>query len=198
MTGVGAVLRVARVSAGSSVVVFGCGAVGLNVIQGAALVRSEPLIAVDIEPDKLKKASLFGATHTVQADTEDAIERVRALTGNRGADYSFEAAGSERTLQYALEATRAGGGVVILGKVGLNDPVTFRFGSLVGEKRIIRSSYGGARPSRDFPLLAQWYLEGKLRLDELIDLRIPLANISSGYAAMRNCGAIRTIIEFPH
>ncbi|MGH9577166.1 MAG: alcohol dehydrogenase catalytic domain-containing protein, partial [Terriglobales bacterium] len=103
MTGVGAVLRVARVTAGSCVVVMGCGAVGLNVIQGARLAQAEPIIAIDVNDDRLQMARTFGATATVNAAQEDAVGQVRNLSAGRGADYSFEAAGNEKAMQQALE-----------------------------------------------------------------------------------------------
>jgi S-(hydroxymethyl)glutathione dehydrogenase/alcohol dehydrogenase len=119
---------------------------------------------------------------------------VRQLTAGRGADYAFEAAGSEKTLQQTLEAARPGAQVVILGKVNFESYVRFRFGSLMGEKQITRSAYGGARPDRDFPLLARYYLDGKLKLDELITQRLALTEINSGFAAMENRESIRTVI----
>jgi S-(hydroxymethyl)glutathione dehydrogenase/alcohol dehydrogenase len=184
MTGVGAVIRVARVRAGCSVLVVGCGAVGLNVLQAARWVAAHPIIAVDLSDHKLDLAPRFGATHVVNAGREDALARVRDLTHGRGADYVFEAAGTEKGMQLSLEAARPGADVVLLGKVDPDLPVSFRWGSLMGEKRIIRSSYGGARPRQDFPWLAQAYLDGRLLLDELINRRIPLDGINDSFAEM--------------
>jgi S-(hydroxymethyl)glutathione dehydrogenase / alcohol dehydrogenase len=184
MTGVGAVIRVARVRAGCSVAVVGCGAVGLNVLQAARWVAAAPIVAVDLSDHKLALARRFGATHVVNAGREDALGRVRELTGGRGADYMFEAAGTEKGMQLSLEAARPGADVVLLGKIDPDLPVSFRWGSLMGEKRIIRSSYGGARPRQDFPWLAQAYLDGRLMLDELINRRIPLDDINDGLAEM--------------
>ncbi len=195
MTGVGAVSRLARVEAGSTVAVLGCGAVGLNVIQGAVLEQAEVVIAIDRDPAKLLQARLFGATHTCLAD-EAMLDELKSLTGGRGADCVFEAAGSEAALQMALEATRPGGQLVILGKTQVDRKVALRFGSLMGEKRIIRSSYGGARPRRDFPWLAQLYLDGKLKLDELITSRLSLANINQGFDKMRRGEGIRHVVCF--
>ena len=97
-------------------------------------------------------------------------------------------------MQLALEIARPGGQVVILGKVPIDQKVAFRFGSLMGEKRITRSSYGGARPARDFPWLARLYLAGKLRLDELITARLPLERINEGFDAMRRGEGVRTVV----
>ena len=195
MTGVGAVSRLARVEAGASVAVVGCGAVGLNVAQAAALEQAQAVIAIDRDPAKLAQARRFGATHALLADATT-IDAVRELTAGRGADHVFEAAGAEASLQLALEVTRPGGQTVILGKTEVNRQVALRFGSLMGEKRIVRSSYGGARPRRDFPWLAQLYLDGKLKLDELISTRLPLARINEGFDAMRRGEGIRHVVVF--
>ena len=184
MSGVGAVMREARVRPGASVLVVGAGAVGLNVLQAARWVQANPIIAVDLSASKLALAERFGATHVVNAGKEDALGRVRALTGGRGADNVFEAAGTESGMQLSVEAARPGANVVLLGKVDPDHHVSFRWGSLMGEKRIVRSSYGGARPRQDFPWLAQMYLDGKLILDELINRRIGFADVVPAFAEM--------------
>jgi len=194
MTGVGAVVRLARLAAASTMAVVGCGAVGLNAIQGGVIAGAARIVALDRDPGRLAQAVRFGATDTVLAD-DDAAARVKSFTAGRGVDAAFESAGAEGAMQLALEIARPGGEVVILGKVPLDRRVSFRFGSLMGEKRITRSSYGGARPARDFPWLARLYLEGKLRLDELITARLPLARINEGFDAMRRGEGIRTVIE---
>jgi S-(hydroxymethyl)glutathione dehydrogenase/alcohol dehydrogenase len=195
MTGVGAVSRLAKVEAGATVVVIGCGAVGLNAIQAAVFEQASLVIAIDLDAHKLQMAERFGATHLIRAD-EMALEQVRSLTAGRGADYVFESAGAEPALQLASEATRPGGQMVILGKTAVNKQVSFRFGALMGEKRITRSSYGGARPSRDFPWLAQRYLDGKLNLDDLITSRLSLDRINDGFDAMRRGEGIRHVVVF--
>ncbi len=195
MTGVGAVARLAQVEAGASVAVIGCGAVGLNCLQGARLQRAETIIAIDTDPAKLAMARGFGATHAVRAD-ESAIEAVKTLTAGRGADCVFESAGAEAAMQLMLECVRPGGQAVILGKTNVNRRVSLRFGSLMGEKRIVRSSYGGARPQRDFPWLAQLYLDGELKLDELISRRIGLEEINAGFDAMARGEIVRAVVTF--
>lgn len=195
MTGVGAVSRLARVEAGASVAVVGCGAVGLNAIQGAVLEQAGMVIAIDRDQARLALAARLGATHTLAGD-DATIALVRDLTSGRGADYVFEAAGAQASLQLALEVTRPGGQTVILGKTEVNRNVSLRFGSLMGEKRIIRSSYGGARPRRDFPWLAQLYLSGKLDLDTLVSTRAPLDRINDGFSAMQRGEGIRHVITF--
>lgn len=195
MTGVGAVCRLAKVEAGSAVAVIGCGAVGLNVVQGAVLAQAAIVIAVDRDPAKLVQAAAFGATHTLLAD-DAVLDAIRSLTAGRGADDVFEAAGSEAALQLSLEATRPGGQLVILGKTHVDRRVALRFGALMGEKRIIRSSYGGARPRRDFPWLAGLYLDGKLELDALISSRLRLQDINAGFDKMRRGDGIRHVVVF--
>ena len=194
MTGIGAVVRKAKVAPGSSVAVIGCGAVGLNAIQGAVLVAAERIIAVDVSREKLERAVAFGATDTVVA-SEDGADAIRALTGGRGADYVFEAAGNKRSFRLSVEAVRPGGEGGWLGKVHVDEEVSFRWGSLMGEKRIVRSSYGDARPRRDFPWIANEYLEGRLKLDELITRRIKLDEINEGFAALARGEGVRTVVE---
>ena len=125
------------------------------------------------------------------------LDSVRTMTAGRGAEFVFEAAGSAEAMQLALECTRPGGRLVILGKVPVDQRVAFRFGALMNEKRIVRSSYGGARPARDFPRLVSAYLEGSLRLDELIGKRLSLASINEGFDAMRGGLPGRNVVCFP-
>lgn len=196
MTGVGAAVRKAKVAAGSNVVVIGCGAVGLNVLQGAKLVDAGQIIAVDIGKARLDRALQFGATHAVDASSGDMLDQIRALTAGRGADYVFEAAGNKNTFRLAVEAVRPGGDVVWLGKVNVNEEVSFRWGSLMGERRIVRSSYGDARPRRDFPWIVREYLKGRLKLDELITKHIRLEDINDGFASLARGEGIRTVVMF--
>ena len=197
MTGVGAVVRKARVEPGASVAVIGCGAVGLNALQGARLAGAGPIIAIDVGQARLERARPFGATDTIDAAAPDAAQQVRALTHGRGADYVFECAGNKAAFRLSVEAVRPGGQVVWLGKVNVDEEVSFRWGSLMGEKRIVRSSYGDALPSRDFPWLAREYLEGRLMLDELITRRITLDEINEGFAALARGEGIRTVALLP-
>lgn len=194
MTGVGAAIRIAQVQRGESVAVIGCGAVGLNAIQGARIAGAARIVALDRDPARLEAACRFGATDTLAAGDE-AIAAVKSLTAGRGVDAAFECAGAESALQLAFELTRPGGQVVILGKVQVNRKVGLRYGSLMGEKRIVRSSYGGARPRRDFPWLAQLYLEGQLMLDELVSVRLPLERINEGFDGMRGGEVVRAVVE---
>ncbi|BBK42070.1 alcohol dehydrogenase [Allostella vacuolata] len=197
MTGVGGASRVARIAAGANVAVLGCGAVGLNAIQGARLQSAERIIAIDRDPARLAMATEFGATDLIRADEEDVVARVKALTGGRGADCVLESAGHVDAYRLSPEITRPGGDLVWLGKVNVDRDVAFRWGSLMGEKRITRSSYGGARPRRDFPWLARLYLDGRLKLDELITMRLSLDQINDGFAAMIRGETVRAVVEIP-
>ncbi len=196
MTGVGAVVRKARVQAGANVAVIGCGAVGLNAVQGAKIADAGKIIAVDVGKSKLERAMGFGATHAIDATQGNAVEQIRSLTSGRGADYVFEAAGRRDVFPLSMEAVRAGGQVVWLGKVNVNEEVRFRWGSLMGERSIVRSSYGNARPRRDFPWLVDEYLKGSLKLDELITRRIRLEDINDGFAGLARGEGIRTVVLF--
>ncbi len=195
MTGVGAAVRMARIPAGSSVAVIGCGAVGLNAVQGAVIQSAGRIIAIDRDEARLDLASSFGATDLVKANA-DTAPAVKALTNGRGADVVLESAGHASAFRLSAEIARPGGKIVWLGKVNLNEDVAFRWGSLMGEKRIVRSSYGGARPRRDFPWLARLYLEGRLKLDELITRRLRLDEINGGFDAMRRGEVIRAVVQF--
>jgi S-(hydroxymethyl)glutathione dehydrogenase/alcohol dehydrogenase len=197
MTGFGAATHIAAVRSGSAVAVIGCGAIGLSAIQGARLASAAAILAVDLDDRKLEVAHAVGATHVCNAERADPIAAVKAISNGRGADYAIEAAGNERALRLSLELLRPGGQVVWLGKVNVQQPVSFRYGALMGERRIVRSSYGGARPQQDFPRLARAYLDGKLKLDELITRRIGLDNINQGFDELKRGEAIRTVIEFP-
>jgi S-(hydroxymethyl)glutathione dehydrogenase/alcohol dehydrogenase len=194
-TGVGGAIRVARVGVGSSVAVVGCGAVGLSSIQGARLAGASIIVAIDRHPARLELAGRLGATHTVDTNAADPIERVRQWTHGRGVDHSIEAGGSEATMRIALEVARPGAVVVILGKVGVDKEISLRFGSLMGERWITRSSYGGVRPPRDFPLLARAYLDGRLQLDALIDRRIVFHEINDAFGQMARAEVVRVVLE---
>ena len=195
MTGVGAALNIAKVEAGSSATIIGCGAVGLSAIQGAKMANAEKIIAIDRDPEKLAMARQFGATHTLLAGDALVAEHAE-LTSGRGADYVFEAAGNEAAFRTSVEIVRPGGQVVWLGKMAVNQPTAFRWGSLMGEKKIIRSSYGGTTPEKDFPLLVQAYFDGRLLLDEYITARIGLQDINTGLDRLKRGLEIRSVITF--
>lgn len=194
-TGVSAVTRVAKVPIGASVAVVGCGPIGLNVLQGARIVSAETIIAIDTNRQRLELARSFGATHTLNPAEGDVIEAVKSLTSGRGVDYAFEAAGNDASIQTSLEITRPGGDVLILGKTPLDHKVPIRFGSIMSEKKIMRSTLGGGFSREDFPALCRLYLGGKLKLDELISRRIGLHAINEGFADVKDSKLIRAVIE---
>lgn len=194
MTGVGAATRIADLRWGAVAMVIGCGAVGLSAIQGCRLAGATSIIAVDPSPARRQLAQAIGATHA--CEPSDAPALARTLTETRGADVVIEAAGRPESFRLSMEAIRPGGHVVWLGKTGVNEDVAFRWGSLMHEKRITRSSYGGAKPTQDFPLLARAYLDGTLKLDEMISARIPLEAINEGFAALKRGETVRSVIMF--
>lgn len=196
LTGVGAMTRIAGLRTGDTAMVIGCGAVGLSAVQGARLAGAHQILAVDLDDDKLATAKLFGATHIVNAHQQDPVVAAREITEGRGADRVVESAGNEQAFRLSVEACRAGGTVVWLGKVGVNDEVAFRWGSLMGEKHITRCSYGGAQTATDFPWLAGSYLDGVLKLDEMITQRLRLDDINSGFDDLRNGRTIRSVVLF--
>jgi S-(hydroxymethyl)glutathione dehydrogenase/alcohol dehydrogenase len=196
MTGVGAALNLGAIAHGDAVMVIGCGAVGLSAVQGARLAGAGVIIAVDLDPAKLALALRLGATHGVNASSDDAVAAGKRETGGRGVDVVIESAGSASAFRVTTEAVRPGGQVIWLGKIDVNKDVAFRWGSLMQEKRIRRVSYGNARPRRDFPLLARAYLDGSLKLDELISRRITLDEINEGFSALKRGETIRSVVTF--
>jgi S-(hydroxymethyl)glutathione dehydrogenase/alcohol dehydrogenase len=195
MTGAGAATRIADLRWGTVAMVIGCGAVGLSAVQGCRLAGATSIIAVDPNPARRQLAQAIGATHACEPAEAPAL--ARTLTETRGADVVIEAAGRPETFRLSMETVRPGGQVVWLGKTGVNEDVAFRWGSLMQEKRITPSSYGGAKPAQDFPLLARAYLDGTLKLDEMISTRIPLTAINEGFAALKRGETVRSVIMFP-
>jgi S-(hydroxymethyl)mycothiol dehydrogenase len=197
MTGVGAVLYTAQVRAGSSVAVFGCGGVGASVIQGARLAGAQTIIAVDIAPDKLDRARDFGATAVVDAREGDPIDSIRELTDGHGVDYSFESAGRADTLGQALWCRDLAGVCVMIGMAGPESVLELPLQQFFGRGGSLRVSwYGDCLPSRDFPLLVDWYLKGQLKLDELVSRRIGIGDTAEAYHAMHDGRTMRSVITF--
>lgn len=193
MTGVGAALYTAGVRRGGTVAVFGCGGVGASVIQGARIAGAGTIIGVDVAPQKLAWARNFGATHVIDAREVDPVAKIKELTG--GVDYAFEAAGRVDTLQQALWCRDLAGICVIIGVpapgTSLELPLPQFFG-LGGALRV--SWYGDCLPSRDFPLLSDWYRKGTLKLDELVTDRIGLGDVQDAFHAMHGGTALRSVI----
>jgi len=168
MTGVGAAIKTAGVTPGSSVAVFGCGGVGLSAIQGARLAGAATIIAVDLAQDKLALAKEFGATHAVGAE-QDPVGPIREITGGMGADYTFEVIGVPAVMSQAYAAARRGGTVCIvgLGRISESFPMNAFMASIDG-KKTVGSFYGSANFRVDMPMLLDLYRAGKLDLDRMI------------------------------
>jgi S-(hydroxymethyl)glutathione dehydrogenase / alcohol dehydrogenase len=196
-TGWGAVNRCAKVEAGASVVVIGCGGVGLNVVQGARLAGAGMIIAADLLENKLEYARRFGATHTVNASQKSVVEEVRGLTGGRGADYAFDAIGSEATTLQILDGIRPGGTAVIVGMAPMSAraPIT-PYVMALQEKGIKGTMYGSVRPNLDFPILVDLYLSGRLQIDPLVSRTYSIDQINDGFAAMRGGQVARGVVVF--
>jgi S-(hydroxymethyl)glutathione dehydrogenase/alcohol dehydrogenase len=195
-TGVGAVLNTANVRPGSSVVVYGAGGIGLNIIMGAKLAGASRIIAVDTHEAKADMALAFGATDVLMAGP-DAIDAIRRMTAGRGADYVFEAIGLPQVQEECLAATRPGGTVVLAGVAPMGSSTNLP-GALITrqEKTITGTYYGSANPARDFPLYADLYRRGLLDLDRLISRIYPLAQINEAYADMLGGEIARGLIVF--
>ena len=198
MTGFGAAVNTAKVQVGDSVAVVGCGGVGLNCVQGAALAGALPLVAIDVTDDKLAQARAFGATATVNAVREDAGERALALTDGRGFDVVMTAVGAARVIEQALPLLARDGALVLVGmppddeRVALNATGLAHFG-----RRILGCKMGDARLRIDVPRLFRLYRGGRLRLDELISSRRPLAEINASVERSRRSENLRHVIVFP-
>ena len=173
MTGVGAVLNRARVEAGSSMAVFGLGGIGLSCVQGGVLAGAAKIVAVDVVPTKLDLARRLGATHAIDASRDDPVAAIRDLTRG-GADYTFEAVGNVAVIRQALDALGAGGALTVVGVPKLGTKFDFVVHALYQNKAILGCRYGTARPRKDFPMLADLYLGGRLKIDELITRRYAL------------------------
>ena len=197
ITGLGAVTNTAAIPAGASVVVIGTGGVGLNSVQGAALSGAYPLIAIDLNDNKLEAAQEFGATHTINPMREDGVERVKALTAGRGVDFAFVAVGNAKVMEGALNYVRPGGALVIVGMPPEDHPVSVDYLNMAGAgQRILGSKMGSAVLPTDIPKLIDLYLSGRLKLDELITRRYALEEINEAIADVKAGNALRNVIVF--
>lgn len=197
ITGLGAVSNTAKVPAGASVAVIGCGGVGLNSVQGAALNGADPIIGLDIEGGKLEAALVFGATETVDAADANAVEKVRALTNGRGVDYAFVAVGAPQAMEQGIAMLARGGMLVVVGMPPSGAVATFDPGDIAGwGQNILGSKMGSTRPERDIPGLVALYAQGRLKLDELISGRYPLEDVNEAIAEVKRGGALRNVIIF--
>ncbi|MYB10935.1 MAG: Zn-dependent alcohol dehydrogenase [Acidimicrobiia bacterium] len=195
-TGLGAVMRTAAVPAGSSVVVIGCGGIGLSAVQGARIVGATPIIAVDLVASKLEMARTLGATHTVNASETDPVAAVHEITGG-GADYSFEAIGLSATAEQAWAMIGIGGTATVIGMLPMTSQVTIPGGEIIlSEKKLQGSLMGGNRFRLDMPKFIDLYLDGRLKLDEMVSATIGIDEVNDGYSAMKAGETLRSVIAF--
>ncbi|NUR87618.1 MAG: alcohol dehydrogenase catalytic domain-containing protein [Nonomuraea sp.] len=191
VTGVGAVMNVARVTPGSSVLVVGCGGVGLNVVQGAVLAGATTIVAADVAEQKLKLASAFGATHTLLV--EDLPRQVGELVRG-GVEYAFDVTGVPGVLAQAFAATQPGGTTVMVGSPPHGQPAAIDPALLFSSRRLMGTQGGDAAPHRDLPMLAAQYLRGRLDLAGLISERLPLDRINTAMDHVRQGAVARSVI----
>ena len=194
-TGIGAVIHTASVEPGSTVAVIGCGGIGLSAINGAALAGASRIIAVDMVASKLELARKFGATDLVDASDGEAIEKVRELTGG-GVHYSFEASGLKATAEQAFRMLRPGGTATVIGMIPPGQMVELHGVDFLAEKKIQGSMMGSNRFRVDMPRFVDFYLQGKLHLDDMISNRIALSDINEGMAALETGEIARSVIMF--
>jgi S-(hydroxymethyl)glutathione dehydrogenase/alcohol dehydrogenase len=197
-TGIGAVVNTAKVEPGATVVVFGLGGIGLNVIQGARMVGASQIVGVDINPTRQFLAEKFGMTHFVNPkEVEgDLVAHLVALTKG-GADYSFECIGNVNVMRQALECCHKGWGVsVIIGVAGAGEEISTRPFWLVTGRVWKGSAFGGARGRTDVPKIVDWYMDGKINIDDLITHVMPLEKINDAFELMHKGESIRSVIKF--
>lgn len=197
-TGIGAVVNTAKVEPGSNVVVFGLGGIGLNVIQGARMVGADMIVGVDINTAKRSLAEKFGMTHFVNPHEiqGDIVKYIVDLTKG-GADYSFECVGNVNLMRQALECCHKGWGVcTIIGVAGAGEEIRTRPFQLVTGRIWKGSAFGGARGRTDVPKIVDWYMEGKINIDDLITHNMPLEKINNAFELMQKGDSIRSVITF--
>jgi S-(hydroxymethyl)glutathione dehydrogenase/alcohol dehydrogenase len=196
-TGVGAVVFDAKVEPGSRVVVFGLGGIGLNVIQAARMVGARQIVGVDINPAKVELARKFGMTDFINPkEVHDVVEAIVETTKG-GADYTFECIGNVNTMRQALEACHKGWGEsIIIGVAGAGQEISTRPFQLVTGRVWRGSAFGGARGRTDVPTIVDWYMEGKLNIDDLITHTMPLDRINDAFDLMHQGKSIRSVILY--
>ena len=195
-TGLGAVLNTAAVEPGSTVCVVGCGGVGLNCIQGAALAGALRIIAVDTVETKLTMAREFGATDVIDASSGDVVERIRDLTDD-GVDYSFEAIGLKQTAEQCYQMLRPGGTATVIGMIPEGTMIEIDAGGFLRRERKLQgSSMGSNRFRTDMPRYIEFYLQGRLKLDELVSQHMKLEQINEAFADMKGGNVARSVIQF--
>ena len=198
-TGIGAVINTAKVEPGANVVVFGLGGIGLNVVQGARLAGANMIVGVDLNPAKRELAEKFGMTHFVNPSEVPEAEMVAHLVNltKGGADYSFECIGNVKLMRQALECAHKGWGVsVIIGVAGAGQEIATRPFQLVTGRTWKGTAFGGARGRTDVPRIVDWYMDGKINIDDLITHKLKLQDINKGFDLMHSGESIRAVVEY--
>ncbi len=198
-TGIGAVIYTAKVWPGANVVVFGLGGIGLNVLQGARMVGADKIIGVDVNPEKRAMAERFGMTHFVnpkEIGTDKVVQAIVDLTGG-GADFSFDATGNTDVMRQALECCHRGWGEsIVIGVAEAGREIATRPFQLVTGRVWRGTAFGGARGRTDVPRIVDWYMEGKINIDDLITHTLPLDQINEGFDLMHEGKSIRSVVVY--
>jgi S-(hydroxymethyl)mycothiol dehydrogenase len=197
MAGIGAAINTAAVTRGESVAVFGCGGVGDAAIAGAKLAGATTIIAVDIDDRKLEWARGMGATHTVNSKDTDPVEAIRALTGGFGTDVAIDAVGHPKVFEQAFYSRDLAGRVVMVGVPTPDMTIELPAIELFGRGGAVKSSwYGDCLPSRDFPMLIDLYLQGRLDLDAFVSETIALKDVEEAFERMHRGEVLRSVVVF--
>ncbi len=197
-TGIGAVINTAKVQVGDRVVVFGLGGIGLNVVQGARLAGASMIVGVDLNPRRQTIATKFGMTHFVNpAEVRGELVPYLVDLTKGGADFSFECVGNVKLMRQALECCQRGWGTcVIIGVAGAGEEISTRPFQLVTGRTWKGTAFGGAKSRRDVPKIVDWYMEGRINIDDLITHTMPLDRINEGFALMHQGKSIRGVVIF--
>lgn len=195
LTGTGAIFHTAKVRPGDTVAVIGCGGIGLSTINGAALAGASRIIAIDMQDSKLELAKLFGATDVVNPRNGDPVQQVIDLTMG-GVHYSFECIGLKQTAEQSFGMLRRGGTATVIGVIKLGTKLELDSYALLHERRIQGSYMGSNHSPIDLPNLVNFYMQGRLKLDEMISQRIQLEQVNEGLAALKTGEMARSVIVF--
>ena len=194
VTGAGAVLNTAGVSAGDTVVIFGAGGVGLNAVSGARIAGASRIVVIDIQPGRLEVAKQFGATDVIDSTVDKTVEAVRDLLPG-GADHVFDFVGLKSVAEEGLAMLGVGGGLYLIGvarpEVSLDLNI---FNAIGGQKRVQGVNFGSTNVKRDIPMYAELYLQGRMNLDDLVSRRIALRDVNEGYAALKDGSLNRVVV----
>jgi S-(hydroxymethyl)glutathione dehydrogenase/alcohol dehydrogenase len=196
LTGVGAALRTAGLEAGQTVAVFGCGGVGLSIVQGARIGGASQIVAVDQFESKLEMARRLGATHAVNSANDDAVKAVRALTGGAGVDHAFEAVGNATLVRQCIESLAIRGTATIVGVLPPDAMIEFPWMAIRPECRVQTSRMGSNRFRVDIPRYLEFYRQGRLLLDEMVSRRGRLEDLNDAFRAMKAGEVARTVLTF--